>query len=64
MTIRTTTRKSAGAAPLASGAHIIAAVDYFQSDGIVGYHDRDWFQQLRAHRDADRHAGAASGARA
>lgn len=24
-------------------AHIIAAVDYFQSDGIVGYRDRDWF---------------------
>jgi len=28
---------------LGERAHIIAAVDYFQSDGIVGYHDRDWF---------------------
>jgi outer membrane receptor protein involved in Fe transport len=28
---------------LGDKAHIIAAVDYFQADGIVGYHDRDWF---------------------
>ncbi len=28
---------------LGDRAHIIAAVDYFQSDGIVGYRDRDWF---------------------
>jgi outer membrane receptor protein involved in Fe transport len=23
--------------------HLIASVDYFQADGVVGYHDRDWF---------------------